>query len=299
MAVFRGVFPPLITTFDEQDRFDEQRMRDHVDFMIEGGSDGLCVGGSTGEFINLTRAEWEQLLVVARDQTAGRVPLLAGGAWLSTAETIDRCRFAEELGYEGLLLISPWYQVHTDREVYAHFKSVSESVSIPIMIYNNPAVSGIRLGVELLTRMAEDGIIQYIKDADPDPYNLSRLRMRLGDKLQIFYGHDNNALGGFAFGATGWVSGTANFDPRRWSTFVHACIDDNDYVRARELWYEILPFIELATVGEGGQRPDWIAIIKRGLELKGRKVGAVRPPMLPLTESVDKKLQKIVSDLEG
>ena len=104
MTEFRGVFPPLITTFDEQDNFNEQRMRDHVDFMIEGGSDGLCVGGSTGEFINLTRQEWEQVLVVSRDQTAGRVPLLAGGAWLSTAETIDRCQYAARRKPVGLPL---------------------------------------------------------------------------------------------------------------------------------------------------------------------------------------------------
>ncbi|MHC4123838.1 MAG: dihydrodipicolinate synthase family protein [Planctomycetota bacterium] len=294
MDKFRGLFPPLITTFAENGNFDQQRMRDHIDFMIEGGVDGMCAGSSTGEFMNLTRQEWEKVLVTVMEQTADRVPLIAGGAGMSTAETIERSKFAESLGYDGLLVISPWYQVHTQREVYVHFKTLREAVSIPIMIYNNPPVTGIQLSIELLVQMANEDIIQYVKDADSDPYKLSLLKMRVGDKIGLFYGHDNNALGAFVFGATGWVSGSSNFDPKRYSNLVHLCIDDNDYVKAKELWYELLGFIELVTVGQDHERPDWIAVIKRALELRGRKVGTVRPPMLPLTEEVDAKLRKIV-----
>jgi len=297
MTTFRGLFPPLITAFDDEGNLDEGRMRDHVDFMIEGGSDGLCAGSSTGEFMNLSRDEWEQVLAIVHEQTAGRVPLLAGGAWMSTPHTVDRCRFAERLGYDGILLISPWYQVHTQRELYAHFKAVREAISIPIMVYNNPPVTGVQLSVELLERLYREGIVQYLKDADPDPYTIARLRMRLGQQAHLFYGHDNNALGAFAFGATGWVSGTSNFCPELWSRFVHTCIDDGDFVRARQMWYEILPFIEIATVGIGGERADWIAVIKRGLELRGRRVGPVRPPMLPLTEEVDARLERAVAGM--
>jgi 4-hydroxy-tetrahydrodipicolinate synthase len=298
MTVFRGLYPPLITPFNRDGSLNEQGLRDHIDFMIDGGVDGMCGGSSTGEFMNLTRDEWETVLGITKEHTAGRVPLIAGGADMSTAATIDRCRFAEKLGYDGLLIISPWYQVHTQREIYAHFKAIREAVAIPIMIYNNPPVTGIQLSIDLLERLTRDGIIQYIKDADSDPYNLSRLRMRLGDDLKLFYGHDNNAMGAFAFGATGWVSGSANFDPARWSRFVHLCIDDNDYVKARELWYDMLPYIEVVTVGQNGERPDWIAVIKRGLELRGRDVGTVRPPMLPLTEQVDQIVRRAVEGLD-
>lgn len=294
MSKFRGLYPPLITPFDEEGRLDEKALRDHVDFVIENGTDGFCAGGSTGEFMNLTREEWERVLQICKEQNRGRVPMLAGGSDLATAATIERCRFAEGLGYDGLLIISPWYQVHTMREVYAHFKAVRDAVPLPIMIYNNPPVTGFDLSFDVLTRMARDGIIQYIKDANSDPFMLARLRSAVGDELEIFYGHDNNALGGFAFGATGWVSGTANFDPKRWSRLVHLCIDDNDFVQARKLWYEIMPFVELVTVGRGGERADWVAVIKRGMELRGRRAGAPRPPMLPLTEEVDRLVQDAV-----
>lgn len=297
MDAFRGLFPPMITPFNENLELDEKRMREHVDFLIEEGVDGLCVGSSTGEFSTLSREEWETVLDVSMQQVAGRVPVLAGTAALSTAETIDRSRFAERRGFDGLLVVSPWYQVHTQREIYSHFKSLRDAVSLPIMIYNNPPVTGIELGIDLLERLANDGIIQYIKDANSDPYMLSRLKMRVGDQIHLFYGHDNNALGAFAFGATGWVSGSSNFDPRRWSKFVHLCIDDNDYVAARALWYEILPFIEVVTVGQNGERPDWIAVIKKGLELRGRRVGNVRPPMLPLSKDVEVRLRQIVGSM--
>lgn len=297
MKVFRGLFPPLITPFDEQGGLAEDALREHVEFMIQNGADGMCGGSSTGEFMNLSREEWERVLHITKDQTAGRVPLLAGAADMSTATTVERARFAESLGYDGLLIISPWYQVHTQRELYAHFKAVRDAVSIPIMIYNNPPVVGVALSVDLLVRLANDGIVQYLKDADSDPFNISRLKMRVGDKLHLFYGHDNNAIGAFAFGGTGWVSGSGNFDPKRWSRLLHLCIDDGNYETAREVWYEMLPFVELVTVGENGERPDWIAVIKRGLELRGHKVGSVRPPMLPLTPELDRKVQKAVAGM--
>lgn len=297
MPPFRGLFPPLITPFDEQLRVNEKALRDHVDFVIESGVDGMCAGSSTGEFMNLTREEWEAVLDITKSQANGRVPIIAGGADMSTPATVERCRYAEKMGFDGVLVISPWYQVHTQRELYTHFKAIRDAISIPIMIYNNPPVTGVQLSVDLLVRLTNDGIIQYLKDADSDPYNISRLRMRLGDKLQLFYGHDNNAIGAFAFGATGWVSGSANFDPKRWSEFLHACIDDNDFVKGREIWYEMLPFVELVTVGENGERADWIAVIKRGLELRGHKVGTVRPPMLPLTPELSKKVEVAVAGM--
>ena len=186
-----------------------------MDFVIANGADGFCAGSSTGEFMNLTRAEWECVLGICQEQNRGRVPMLAGTADMSTPATIEKSKFAESLGYDGFLIISPWYQVHTTREIEAHFRPVRDATSKPIMIYNNPPVTGIDLTLDTLVRLASDDVIQYIKDANSDPYMITRLRMKLGDKLGLFYGHDNNALGAFAFGATGWVSGSGNFDPKR------------------------------------------------------------------------------------
>jgi len=295
---FRGLYPPLITPFHRDGSLNEQGLRDHVDFVIANGADGFCGGSSTGEFMNLTRAEWERVLVISAEQNNGRVPMLAGTADMSTAATIEKCKLAESLGYDGFLIISPWYQVHTMREIEAHFRAVRNATSKPIMIYNNPPVTGIDLTLDTLVRLAKDDVIQYIKDANSDPYMITRLRMMLGDKLGLFYGHDNNALGAFAFGATGWVSGSGNFDPKRWSKIVHLCIDDGNFVAARKIWDEIMPFVDLVTVGRDGQRPDWIAVIKRGLQLRGRDVGTVRPPMLPLTPEVDALVKKAVARLK-
>ena len=295
--VFRGLYPPLITPFDKDGKIDEAGLRKHVDFMIKNGADGFCAGSSTGEFSNLSRQEWERVLHICHETNAGRVPALAGGAAMSTWETIERSKFAEKLGYDGLLVISPWYQVHTMREIDAHFRALRNAVNIPIMIYNNPAVAGIHLSLDLLTKLAQDDVIHYIKDSYSDPYMLTRLRMNVGDKLKLFYGHDNNALGAFAFGATGWVSGIGNLDPKRWSRMVHLCIDDGNFIEARKIWDEIMPVIDLVTMGRHGERPDWVAVIKRAMELRGLPVGSVRAPMLPVTPEVDALLQKAMSKL--
>ena len=298
MKTFRGLYPPLITPFHANGDINEQGLRDHVDWVIANGADGFCGGSSTGEVKNLTRGEWERVLGICAEQNRGRVPMLAGTAELSTAGTSEKAKFAESLGYDGHLIIPPWYQVHTMREIEAHYQAVRSATTKPIMIYNNPPVVGVRLALDTLVRLTNDGVIQYIKDADSDPYAITRLRMMLGDKLGLFYGHDNNALGAFAFGATGWVSGSGNFDPARWSKIVHLCIDDGNFVAARALWDEIMPFVDLVTVGRDGQRPDWIAVIKRGLDLRGRYVGSVRRPMLPLTDEVDALVKKVVDQMK-
>ena len=295
--VFRGLYPPLITPFDKNGNVDEAGLRSHVDFMIENGADGFCAGSSTGEFCNLSRQEWERVLHICIEQNNRRVPCLAGGADMSTWGTIERSKFAEKLGYDGLLIIPPWYQSNTMREVEAHFRALRNAVNIPVMIYNNPGVAGIHLTLDTLVRLAKDDVIQYLKDSHADPYMTTRLRMHLGDKLKIFYGHDNNALGAFAFGATGWVSGIGNLDPKRWSKMVHLCIDDGNFIEARKMWDELLPIIDLVTMGRHGERPDWVAVIKRAMELRGRPVGSVRAPMLPVTDEVDALLKKAMSKL--
>lgn len=298
MKEFKGLFPPVITPFDADGNFAEKAFRDHIDFLIANDVDGMCIATSTGEFMNLTESERDRVMQVGIEHIAGRVPAICGGAALSTRDAVKLSQYGEKMGYKGLLIISPWYQVHTQREIYAHFKAISDSVSIPIMIYNNPPVTGIQLSFELLVKMATDDIIQYLKDADSDPFMLSRLRCEIGDKLGLFYGHDNNAIGAFAAGATGWVSGASNFDPKRWAKIVHLCVDDANFVKARKLWYEIMPFMQLVTVGKGGERPDWIAVIKRGLELRGKNVGTVRVPMLPLTKEVDAEVVEVVSKMK-
>ena len=298
MSGFRGLIPPLITPTTADGGIDEQGLRDHIDFMIDGGSRGVCAGSSTGEFSTMSRAEWEQVVAITDDQVGDRVPVLAGSAALSTAETIERSRWAENLGCEGLLIVSPWYQVHTQRELEVHFRKIRDKVGIPIMIYNNPPVAGVRLSVDLLVRLAKDGVIQYLKDADSDPYAITRLKMHAGDALTLFYGHDNNALGGFAFGAVGWVSGTANIDPQRWSRICDLCVNDGDFAKAREIWYEILPLIELSTVTPSGERADWIAVIKAALAARGRPVGPVREPMLPLEPEVARKVSAAVEVMQ-
>ncbi len=298
MKKFKGLFSPVITPFDGAGKIDEEAFRNHIDFLIANDVDGMCIATSTGEFMNLTNQERDHVMKIAIEHIDRRVPAICGGAALSTRDAVRLSQCGENMGYEGLLIIPPWYQVHTQREIYAHFKAISDSVSIPIMIYNNPPVTGIQLSFELLVKMAEDDIIQYLKDAHSDPFMLSLLRSEIGDKIGLFYGHDNNAIGAFAIGATGWVSGASNFDPKRWAKIVHLCVDDCDFAGARKLWHEIMPFVQLVTVGKGGERPDWIAVIKRGLELRGRNAGTVRPPMLPLMKEVDNEVVKVVSHMK-
>lgn len=292
-----GLFPPIITCFGEDGKIDERAQRDHVNFLIENGVHGVIPCGSTGEFINLTEEEYKKVAEIVVDEVNDRVPVIIGAAAHSTKMTIKWAKFAESLGANGVLIVPPYYQVLTQEEVREHYKAVSEAISIPIMLYNNPPVSSVDVQPETIAHLANEGIISYVKEAQGDPARIQRIIQLAEDNITVFYGHDINALGAFAVGAVGWVSGMANTTPKQWRKIFDLCVKDKDYVKAKELWYKALAFVNLVCLPENNERANWISYIKEGLEMRGRKVGKVRRPMLSLSKDEREKLKKALKEM--
>src|SRR5262249_19553060 len=140
MKKFRGTYTVLITPFTaDGKKIDEEALKRLVDFQIDQGIHGLIPLGSTGEFLSVTPDERRQITEIVIKQTAGRVPVLIGTGAERTDEVVRASREAEAMGAEGVLIIPPFYSVPTDDELFAHYKKVSDAISIPIMVYNNPA----------------------------------------------------------------------------------------------------------------------------------------------------------------
>jgi len=288
MAKFSGVFPPMITIFTSKFEVDEGATREHIDFLIEKGASGIIPCGSTGEFPTMTAAERRKVIEFTIDQVNGRVPVVAGTSSTATDETVEMSKFAEDAGADGLLIVPPYYYKSTEEEIYQHYKAVADAINIPIMLYNNPWVCGTYVYPPLVARMAKDGILQYVKETHGDLAYVHESIQKAGDRLTLFFGRDENSFEALCVGAQGWVSGAANLvieqEAEMFRLFKEGKID-----QAREKYFKILPFFYLTE-----RKGRWIARVKAGLEMIGRKAGNPKPPLLPLNEEEKAELRSVM-----
>jgi len=290
--LFEGVYCVSVTAFKEDESLDEERTTAHLDRVIKAGVDGVIIGGSTGEFAGLSEKERERLLRVGIEHVKGKVPVLAGGMAPSTRETIRWCRFAEDAGADGLMIVSPYYGVLTDEGLYQHFKAVSEAVHIPIMPYNNVETSGNDLNPDLLVRLTENcKNIQYIKEC-VDTRRIQNIIHGTKGKMKVFTGVDDLLFPGFLLGAVGVVSGAANIAPAI-AAKLHRFLKEKNIEEARDLWYKYLPLANLAETSK-----LWISYIKAGCEMVGDPVGKPRRPLMSASEEMKQKLRRVLKDLE-
>ncbi len=288
---FEGIYAVLVTPFKEDESLDEERLRAHADRVIEEGVDGVIVGGSTGEFASLSEEERKTLIKLVIEHVNGRVPVLAGGMAPSTKETIRWCKFAEDAGADGLMIVSPYYGAQTDEALYQHFKKVAESVNIPIMPYNNTDTSGNDLVPDIIIRLVKEGKVNYLKEC-VDTRRMQIIKEACGDKINIFTGVDDLIFQGFVLGAAGCVSGGANVVPRVVKKLYNLIVKENDIRAARELWYKYVP---LAALFEAPK--VWLPNIKAACEIVGDPVGRCRKPLLPVSEEKKRGIRNLLENL--
>ncbi len=290
---FRGLFPPMITVFKDNEDIDEERTREHVNFLIENGVDGIIVCGSTGEFFNMSIEERKKVIKIVIDEVNDRVPVIAGTADCSTRLVIELSKYAEDVGADGLLIVPPYYYKPKEEEVYQHYEAIAQKVSIPIMLYNNPWTSGVYVPPRLLVRMANNEIIQYVKETHGDvAYVHEIVYLGKGEKPIVFFGRDENAFEAFIVGAKGWVSGAANVTTKLQKELFNKVVNERDYENGLKLYYKLLPWFLLTE-----RRGRWIAYVKAALELMGRQVGKPRKPIRPLNKEEKEELAKVLSEL--
>jgi len=294
----KGIMPPMITVFKSNEDLDEEGTRAFVNFLIEKGVHGIIPNGSTGEFASLTDEDRQRVIQVVVDEANNRVPVYAGISHNSTRLTIEQGRFAKDVGADGVMIVPPYYCLPTEREVYAHFRAVSEAVDLPIMLYNNPWFSKVDVSHWTIARMFEEGIVSSVKEAHGDPARVHNIIMLTKGKMTVFYGHDVNAFEGLAVGAHGWVSGLGNLIPDKSRQLYDLMTEGKDLEKGRSLWYEILALIHLSTASRTGERTNWLQQIKEGLAMRGHPVGAARRPWLPLEPSERQQLEAILKALK-
>ncbi len=291
MKQFYGTATVLITPFSPCGReVDLMALKALVDWQIAEGIHGLIPLGSTGEFLSLTDDEHTQVAETVINQSNGRVPILIGTAAENTWDVVRRSREAEQLGADGVMIIPPFYSTPTEDELFQHFKTIAEAVSIPIMIYNNPATSNVDMLPATVARLAEIDNVSYIKESTMDVTRVRDIVRLCEDKITVFGG----IMGyeSYLNGAQGWVAVGSNVMPGAFAEMYTLCVERADVAAAQALYRRILPVVELV----GGHR--YVSATKTALTTMGLNVGPPRPPRLPSPPAEREWAQQVVRELE-
>jgi 4-hydroxy-tetrahydrodipicolinate synthase len=272
--MFKGSMPALITPF-KNGKVDEAALKALVEWHIAEGSHGLVPVGTTGESPTLTHDEHERVIEVVVQTAAGRVPVIAGAGSNNTVEAIRFVQFAEKVGADGALVVTPYYNKPTQRGLIAHYTAVHDASDIPIIIYNIPGRSVVDMTPETMGELAKLPRIVGVKDATGDIVRVSDQRITCGNNFIQLSGEDASALGYNAQGGHGCISVTANVAPKLCAEFQEATLA-GDFTKALALQDKLMPlhtaiFVEPGVVGA-----------KHGLAVLGKCTDEVRSPLTGL-----------------
>jgi 4-hydroxy-tetrahydrodipicolinate synthase len=211
--MFHGSIVALVTPMDDQGRIDLDALRRLVDFHLSSGTNGIVVAGTTGESATLAKDEFEQLLSNVVAQVNSAVPVLAGTGSADTANTILCTQIAAELGADGALVVTPYYNRPMQSGLFAHYQAIADATSIPLMIYNVPSRTAVDILPETVAELAQHEKIVAIKEAVPDMARIRKLVTLCGQSLTVLSGDDASCLEAMREGAQGVVSVAANVVP--------------------------------------------------------------------------------------
>jgi 1-pyrroline-4-hydroxy-2-carboxylate deaminase len=270
-----GVFPAATTQFAADMSVDIVATQAVQRALIDEGVHGLIVMGTVGEGNSLDPDEKRAVLAASVEAAAGRVPVIAGVAELTTPRAAALARDAERLGADGLMVLPAMVYVPSEAELVAHFRTVAEASGLPVMLYNNPPAYRVNIGIGALSALADVPTIVAVKESAPDTRRFTDLINAFGDRYVLMAGLDDVALEGLMLGAQGWVSGLTNAFPAE-SIALYDAFRRGDLEGALAIYRWFMPLLHLDA------EHDLVQSIKLAEQVMGRGSERVRPPRHPL-----------------
>ncbi len=289
-----GILTVTVTPFDGNGRVDLDAYGRIIEFVLSKGVHCIIPCGTTGEYYALSADERREILRFVMQVAGGRTRLLAGANATTTAEVIALGGYAKELGYEGLMLASPYYSLPTTEELSAHFKAVDAALDMPILLYNFPARTGVDMSPAFLASLRDNPNIFAIKESSGSIERLHELVTDFTDQLDVVCGADDQAVEYFLWGARSWVAGASNFLPAEHVALYDTCVRRRDLETGMALMRRLLPILML--MEQGGK---YIQYCKYGCALAGVQVGDARPPLQPLSEVERRHFRAAYETLAG
>src|SRR6476646_5032160 len=211
----RGIIPPVATPMQANEDLDLPRLKWFIDHLIQSGVHGIFVLGTNSEFYAMDEREKQEVIATAVAHVKGRVPVYAGSGAESTREAIRLTKMAEKEGVQGVSVITPYFVLPSQQDIFDHYSRTAESTSLPVVLYNNPATcGGVKIDVDTVARLAEIPNILGIKDSSGDLTNTNEYMRVVPDRFSVLQGRDTLIYQAMIFGAKGAVPATANIAPR-------------------------------------------------------------------------------------
>lgn len=276
---FSGSYTALITPFKDDGSLDEARFEALVDWQIEQGTDGLVPVGTTGESPTLSHEEHDRVVEICVKVTNGRVPIIAGAGSNSTAEAVRLSQHAEQVGADAVLIVSPYYNKPTQAGLKAHFTSVADAISVPLIIYDIPGRSIVQISDDVMAELAAHPNIAGIKDATADCARPTKLKSLIGDDFCQLSGEDATVLPYLAAGGHGCISVVSNVAPALCSELHRAWVVGNDPSAALALHQKLMP-LHTALFCEASPGP-----VKYAASLLGIAGPQTRQPLVEIADS--------------
>lgn len=286
MKDLRGSIVPVVTPFADG-QVDYDSLAALIEWQIQSGSHGISVTGTTGEPSSLTLEERKQVIKVACETVAGRVPFVPGTGSVNHAETLELTRYAEKLGADAVLVIAPYYVRPSQEGLFRHFDAVAKSVDIPVILYNIPGRTAVNIEIDTVARLKEanDNIVG-VKESNKDFEHINRLLHRMGRDFLVYSGIELLCFPILAIGGAGFVSATGNLLPDKVAQ-LYNLVQEGRWQEAQDLHYWLMPlndavFLEINPVP-----------VKTILGMMGKIRPEVRLPLAPVSPANRDKLEAI------
>ena len=286
----RGIIPPVATPMLANEDLDIPRLKWFLDHLITSGVHGIFVLGTNSEFYALDEKEKQQVIATAVEHVRGRVPVYAGTGAETTREAVRLTKMAEKEGANGVSVITPYFILPNQQEIYDHYRRIAENTSLPVVLYNNPATcGGVKIDVETVARLAEIPNILGVKDSSGDLQNTIEYIKVVPERFSVLMGRDTLIYPAMIFGAKGAVPATGNIAPKLlveiYETFVRG--DQPASLAAQRKLNPVRMALTLGTAPGG---------VKAALQLLGLSIGPCRSPVAPLPPD---KMQKMKAALQS
>ncbi len=285
--MFKGSIVAIVTPF-KNDKVDEKKLIELVEFQIKNGTNGIVPCGTTGESPTLNFKEHERVIEICIEAAKKRVPVIAGTGSNSTAEAIELTTHAEKAGADGALLVAPYYNRPTQKGMYLHFKKIADSVKIPIILYNIPGRTGQNIEPQTIAKLAQEcKNIVGVKEASGSLDQMMMVKHLCPENFLLISGDDNLTLPIMSIGGVGIISVVANIVPKDVVALVDA-FNKGNMKKAQEIHFKLLPLIKAMFI-ETNPIP-----VKTAMGLMGLCSGDLR---LPLCHMTDDNVQKLKTAL--
>ena len=276
MKKLEGIIAPMATALTHGEKIDVKTTRILVDFLIDGGIDGLFPLGTSGEFALFDREERKTVVETVVDQTNSRVPVLAGVSDPSLENILAFAKDAEEAGADAIVATPPYYYTTSEDGLFSHFETIARKSGLPLVVYNIPEWTHLFVPPSVIQRLAEKRLIVGMKYTEYNLLNLLRFLKIAGDRIAIFAGSDAMTFTNLEFGGSGGVIGVANVAPKL-ASLVFDEFKHGNLEAARQAQSMLLPIVEAISVGR------FPAGLKEAMRMVGMPVGSVKRPLQSLT----------------